>query len=64
RGFTQLAAAGTRWGVAIQGTVLGAMVPLMMLSPVLGLLLYATFLGVPSRRSGRRSATGASSSPS
>ena len=31
-GFTQLAAAGTRWGVAIQGTVLGAMVPLMMLS--------------------------------
>lgn len=31
-GFTQLAAAGTRWGVAIQGTVLGAMVPLTMLS--------------------------------
>ncbi|GAA4186752.1 arsenic resistance protein [Gryllotalpicola kribbensis] len=31
-GFTQLAAARTRWGVAIQGTVLGAMVPLMMLT--------------------------------
>ncbi|AZH79061.1 arsenic resistance protein [Microbacterium sp. Y-01] len=31
-GLTQLAAARTRWGVAIQGTVLGAMVPLMMLT--------------------------------
>lgn len=31
-GFTQLAAARTRRGAAIQGTVLGAMVPLMMLT--------------------------------